>query len=466
MNISHTLKNKDNKGLLFNILGAFSIKGLSMVLSIVMLPLYLDYFSDNTILGIWFTIITVLNWILSFDMGIDNGLRNLLTIAITEKNILKAKSLISTSYSLIGIISLLFLLLCFIFFPIISWNDFLNVDNSLISHENLLTIVLITVCGVILVLFFRTISSVLYALQLSSVNNLLVFLTSLGMVIYLLIVKPSDSNEENLYKIAIAYVFISIIPYIFASIYVFTFTWLKQCKPSYLYINRNAAKDVFSLGISFFFIQILFVIVSVSDQWFISKFFSPAKCVDYQVYHRIFSLFSTLFMLGLTPLWSAVTKAHAEKNYSWIIKMQKILYVIAILISVVQIVIVPFLQPIIDLWLGEKSIQVDYLTSSYFIFYSVIFVWIAAQSTIVAGLGVLKVQMIGYLFAVIFKIVTIIVASSYTEDWAVVILLTAIGLVPYSIYQPVFVRKLLNDLNQKKLNDIMISYNGEKRHYE
>jgi O-antigen/teichoic acid export membrane protein len=399
-------------------------------------------------------------------MGIDNGLRNLLTIAISEKDAIKAKTLISTSYLLIAIISFFIFLLCLLLFPVVDWNNFLNVREDLVSKQSLLICMLITVSGVILVLFFRTISSVIYALQLSSINNLLVFLVSLGMVLYLIFVEPSESNEDNLKNISIAHVLISILPYIFASLYVFTSTWIKHCRPSYRFAKKDAAKSVFKLGMTFFFIQILYMIITVSDQWFISKFFSPEKCVDYQVYHRIFFLFSTLFMLGLTPLWSAVTKAHAEKNYSWIIKMQKILYVIAILISIVQIAIIPILQPIIDIWLGEKSIQINFTTSAYFIFYSVVFVWIGAQSTIVGGLGVLKVQIIGYLFAVIFKIVSIVFLSNYTEQWAVVVLLTAIGLLPFCIYQPVFVRKLLNELNQKKLNDTMISYNGEKRHYE
>jgi len=450
MNLRLSLSNKDNRGILINIIGAFLIKGLSLVLSIVSLPLYLRYFSDNTILGIWFTILTVLNWILSFDMGIDNGLRNLLTIAISEKNITKAKSLVSTSYFLIGIISIGIFVCCLASFPIINWNSFLNVGTDILPRQDLSTCMLITVCGVILVLFFRIVSSILYALQLSSINNLLTFLVSLGMVLYLVFVEPSGTNQENLYKISIAYVFISIIPYVLASLFVFSKTWLKNCKPSLRFIKEEAAKSVFQLGITFFFIQILFMIISVSDQWFISKFFQPEKCVDYQVYQRIFSACSTLFMLALTPLWSAVTKAHAEKNYMWIIKLQRLLYYLAVLISILQLIIFPFLQTIVNVWLGPDSIEINYVTASIFVFYSVVFIWIAAQSTIVAGLGELKVQMIGYIFAVVFKVVFIIILSSYTDNWSIVVLGTALGLVPFCFYQPIYISRILKRLEANK----------------
>ena len=88
-------KIRNNKNLAANIFGAFAIKGLGMVVSLLTMPYYIDYFGNNTVLGLWFTILTVLNWILSCDIGIGNGLRNYLTEALSQNNRVKARNLIS-----------------------------------------------------------------------------------------------------------------------------------------------------------------------------------------------------------------------------------------------------------------------------------------------------------------------------------------------------------------------------------
>ena len=96
----------DNKNLIKNIIGTILIKGGGMVLALVLMPLYIKYFPDKAILGVWFTILNVLNWVLTFDLGIGNGLRNHLTVSLSENNDVKSKRLISSAYILLGIVVL------------------------------------------------------------------------------------------------------------------------------------------------------------------------------------------------------------------------------------------------------------------------------------------------------------------------------------------------------------------------
>ncbi len=74
-----------NKSVLRNIFGAFFVKGFSLILSLFTMPAYIRYFQNQTILGVWYTIISVLNWVIYFDLGLGNGLRNLLPAALVEK---------------------------------------------------------------------------------------------------------------------------------------------------------------------------------------------------------------------------------------------------------------------------------------------------------------------------------------------------------------------------------------------
>ena len=87
-----------NKNLINNVLGSFLVRGFGFLVSFALFPLYLNYFDDNTVLGCWFTMCSVLSWIQVFDLGIGNGLRNHLTADLSLKNYESARQYISSSW--------------------------------------------------------------------------------------------------------------------------------------------------------------------------------------------------------------------------------------------------------------------------------------------------------------------------------------------------------------------------------
>ena len=58
------------------------IKPISMVLSLLYTPALLAYLGDEKY-GVWATILSVISWVNYCDIGIGNGLRNILTVSIT-----------------------------------------------------------------------------------------------------------------------------------------------------------------------------------------------------------------------------------------------------------------------------------------------------------------------------------------------------------------------------------------------
>lgn len=437
---------KNNKGIVANIVAAFGIKGIGMIINMLAMPLYIDYFNNKMILGLWFTILTVVNWILSFDVGIGNGLRNHLTRALTNKDYEEGKHLTSSAFASLGLITIFLAAIVFALIPIINWNNLFNISTNILSNDVVAKCVGITMFGIIISFFLHIVKGMLFALQLSSVVNLLHLLTSIFLVGYLFVAPNYDSLETKLYSLSVVYSTIINIPSILALLYVFFFSEMKHCRPKLKYISKNGTKAVIGLGFSFFVCQIMYMIITVTNEWFISKFFSPEYNVDYQIYFRLFSLVGSLIMLAMSPLWSAITKAYTQKRYQWIIKLQKVLYYIAFGCIIIECIAVILLQPIINIWLGDRAIEVNYLTASYFLLYGVIMIWVAIQSTIVAGLGTLKTQIKFYLFAAIFKIIIITIAAQFTNDWSIVVLITALGLLPYCIYQPIVIKKELKIL--------------------
>ena len=106
MNIKQLLRDKDEKNLFVNILLAFLIKGLAMIISFFSMPLYIKYFGNDSVLGLWYTILSMLTWINLFDLGMGNGLRNRLTEALALGDHKAAKEYISSTYAALTVVIL------------------------------------------------------------------------------------------------------------------------------------------------------------------------------------------------------------------------------------------------------------------------------------------------------------------------------------------------------------------------
>ena len=137
MKIINLLKNTSpkNKIILKNTIGAFAIKGVALVISFLTTPAFIKYFNNNIILGVWYTLFSVLIWFLNFDLGIGNGIRNNLVKAFSTNNRGEAKKIISSGLFSIIIVSLLLIVVGVIAIFSIDLNWLFNVDNGTISKN-------------------------------------------------------------------------------------------------------------------------------------------------------------------------------------------------------------------------------------------------------------------------------------------------------------------------------------------
>lgn len=189
------------------------------------------------------------------------------------------------------------------------------------------------------------------------------------------------------------------------------------------------------------------MLLSVTNEWFISKFYNPAYTVDYICYFRIFNIVVIVYSLALTPLWSAITKAYAERRYLWIIKLSRILNLCLIGLFVGQFILIPLLPYIFKIWLGANAPVVDNTKSLIFIFYNSVFICASNISILLAGMTKLKSSIICQSIGVVIKFAGIIVFSEFIDNWLLVVVIGAIAMLPYCIVQPFVVRKNLKILS-------------------
>ncbi|WP_342547344.1 polysaccharide biosynthesis C-terminal domain-containing protein [Paenibacillus sp. FSL P2-0089] len=433
--------NENNRTILFNTLGAFLVKGGALIISLFTLPAYINYFENQRILGLWFTMLSVLSWILTFDLGIGNGLRNHLVPVITNKNDLMAKKYISSAYLVISAVVLVTVGFSMIVFKWISWNSIFNIPNSIVSEKALYITVCIIFSGIMFQFLLKLISSILYAMQKSALINLLSLLTSIITLTYVSLAKTSDITS-NLISMAIVNVLAVNIPLIVVSLIVF-YKKLPKCRPNIRFFDRKYANDIMKLGGAFFWVQIMYMIITTTNEFLITWFTGPDRVVEYQIYNKLFTLIGMVFTLALTPIWSAVTKAFAEQRYEWIIKLYKILRILALVAVLCEFGMILILQFGVDIWLGDNTIKVNYFYAVIFALSGSIFIWNGVLSSIANGLGQLKAQTIFFTIGAIIKIPIAWILVMVCDSWIGIVIANIIAMGLYCIVQPISLNKFL-----------------------
>ncbi|WP_086478535.1 MATE family efflux transporter [Arenibacter amylolyticus] len=447
------LKSYDNNAELFwNIIGSVGVKGLAMLVNILSLPAYLYYFSDQKILGVWFTIISVLNWILTFDLGIGNGLRNLIIEPYLNKQYNELKEYISTAYISIGIICLILSLFSFVLAKSINWNNFLNISDKIINPGVLFDSIFIVFLTVVCQLFLRLIVSILYALQKTAISNAISLISNTIILLFLISFK-FESAPKSLISLSYVYFIAINIPLLIATVVVF-FTKLRKAKPNLRFFRYKLTSKILNLGLMFLGIQVSLVVINSTNELIIAKYFQLENVVEYQTYFRIFNIFLVLFSLITIPIWSAVTKAFVNKNIKWIKKIYFYLNIVAVVFTIFIFLSCFFINDIVHIWIGPGKIKVSYLTTFLIATYTSLMIFIYASNCIANGISKLKPQLIINLIAAIIKFPLFVLFYHYYNNWNLIILINIFIILPAIIIQPIQNYKELKKNKIKKMKTL------------
>lgn len=440
--IKNKLKNasENDKIVYKNVAGAFVVKGGALVVSLYTLPSYITFFRNDVVLGVWFTILSLLNWILNFDLGIGNGLRNHLSYSLSAGNRDDTKKYVSSAYFSIG--GIVLVLACIFPFVVhaIDLNELLSIDTETVSAQSLQTAMVIVIIGVLIQFWVKLINSVLYALQKSSVNNLIVLFTN---VIILLSARllPSGTNDENIIVMAVVHAIAVALPLMAATVVVFSGK-LRYALPRLNCVSKEHVKQVLSLGGVFFFIQLAYMVIMSTNEFLITRTSGNSFNVDYQAYYKLFSLGSTVFALALTPIWSVITKAKAERQIGWIKNTYHRFMLISVLFCACEFAVIIIMRPLMQIWLGANCIKdMNVIHGLIFASFASLMIINSVLSSIANGIGKLKVQAICFGIGAIVKVPLSYLFVDITGSWTGVVLSNIVCMAVYCIVQPIFLKK-------------------------
>jgi O-antigen/teichoic acid export membrane protein len=151
--LSHTISQNRSKNYIKQIKGSFIFKGLAIFAGFLSVPYMIKYLGIEQY-GVWSTLLSIISWIVLFDIGIGNGLRNKISESLAKESKQEAHSYISTAYTIIGAISVMLILIFLLASEYIQWQYVFNITS--ISNQELQKVVNIT--AIFLFLNFRVTS--------------------------------------------------------------------------------------------------------------------------------------------------------------------------------------------------------------------------------------------------------------------------------------------------------------------
>ncbi|MCF2447074.1 oligosaccharide flippase family protein [Dyadobacter sp. CY345] len=355
-----SIKAKKNIGL------SFLIKGASIAISLILVPLTINYINPYRY-GIWLTLSSVVSWFSFFDIGLTNGLRNKLVQAKSEGNIKLAKIYISTTYSILALIFAGVWVLLMITNQFLNWSEILKISPSMESEISFLAIIIFSYFCLQFVL--RVITTLIIADQQPAKTSLLDLLGQiLSLILIFILVKTSDGS---LVKLGIALCVSPLIVLVGANLYYFNGVF-KKYRPSFADVKFAYSNDLLKLGFSFFVIQIAAIIQYESANIIISRNFGAAEVTSYNVVYKYFGILHMVFMIFITPFWSASTEAFFKNDIAWIRNGIRKYNMLNIAMFFGGLLMLLFSDMAYSLWLGKGKVDIDFSLSLYgFIFFSV-----------------------------------------------------------------------------------------------
>ena len=407
-----------------NIIVSVLNKGISFIVSFLLVRYTINYVSTEQY-GIWLTITSISYWISLFDFGLTNGLRNRLAESLSKQNYILSKKYISTTYVLLGIIFGLIAIIMIVANSFINWSTFLKLDGDIEPLlKNVFNIVIVCFCTSMVV---RIIHTVFIADQRPSISAIVGTFESIIVLAIILIL--TKTTEGNLVNLAYANSGSKVIMIIIITIMVFLLVpRYSRIKPGLKYVDLSLSKDILVLGGKFLLIQISMLVIYQAINFIIMRNLGAESVTLYNVLYKYYGAVNTIFIVFLTPFWSASTDAYVNGDITWIrngIKKMRLFFILLIVVQIILVIISPWL---LKLWLNV-TIEVPWSTNIMMAIYLLIVSYTALYLYFINGIGKITMQMIVYISYACVSLPLMIIGSKIFGLNAIIFVITILNVI-------------------------------------
>lgn len=419
-----------------NILASFVIKGVSILISFLLVPATLGYVSAE-LYGVWMALSSILLWIHFLDLGFSQGLKNKLAVALAFKDYDKGKALVTTTYAMVTFIFVPVGIILEFVVPLVDWCNLLNVSTEYAEEIERVMYVLVAFASIQMIV--NVLTSVIAAFQKVAFAS--VFNVIGQFLAFIIIIILTKTTPPSLLGLALSYAAMPVLVLIVASIILYH-TQFKVVAPDLRTFDKSYIKELFGLGYKFFIINVQVVVLYYFTNILISHVSSPYQVTSYNLAYKYLNVAMMVYTLITAPLWPAYTDAYAKKDYNWmrstLSRMTKIM-----LMSIVLCLFMVAISPLVyDIWFGDKA-DVPFTMTMIVAVYVSIYCWMNLNATVIVGMGTVSLQTIITVLGMIVHIPLSLLLGRYIGAYGVIVSMILINL-GYAIVFQIQVSKILS----------------------
>lgn len=428
------------KTIKINVFQSFIYKGLSIILSLLIVPLTIGFVNAEQY-GIWLTISSIVGWIGYFDLGLGHGLRNKYTEAKARGDKQLISELVSTAYVLIALIFTCVFVVFSIINHFINWNSFLGIyqiDNGVL--QEIMFILLGFFC---LNMVLGVLKSLLLGDQRTSMTSLLVVLDQLCSLVVIFVL--TKTVKPDLQYLVFVYSGAPCLVTILFSFFLFvpSKSVFHDIRPRIRNVRLILSKSLLSLGGKFFIIQLSLLIIFQCVNIIISRNCGQIAVTQYNLSYKYFQILYMVSIIILTPYWSAFSDAYTRNDYEWMNKSFKTLtrfMMVAVPILIFMLLIAPIFFKI---WVGDR-VNIPFQLNLMVSFYVFSQILSGMHTYIINGLGKITLQLVLY---VIFSLLSIPVMNYLSLQFGVYGILSVLTFVysTQALFCRIQIKKILNN---------------------
>lgn len=372
-----------------NTVAMIGIRGVSMILTLISAPIMLHHV-DRADYGVLLTLTSIVGWVGYMDVGLGNGLRNKLPEFLAKGDFHSAKKIVSSCYVTLAIYVALIIVIFLMVSPFVDWLGVLNSPTSDAGEiRGLTNVVFIAFC---IQFLFGLINSILFAYQMPAFQSLFTFVGQF-IALIALVIQVYVFDVTSVLQIGAVNSMIPPLVLFLGSIGLFRMK-LKEIAPSFKLFEFKSVGSILSLGLKFFVLQMITIVLFQANSIIIARVVSPEAVVEYNLAFKYVSLLTMIFTIVITPVWSATTDAYVRKDFAWInktISLSRKVCIASIFIGVLMVLASKFVYGI---WLGKGTIDINYSTTSLILLYISFEMLYKVYGTIINGTGKVFAQII------------------------------------------------------------------------
>ena len=420
-----------------NILASFVIRGCNIAISLVLVPLTIHYVNP-TQYGIWLTLSSIIAWFSFFDIGFGNGLRNKFAEAIAKGEHELARIYLSTTYAILCIVIACVLIVFFCVNPFLNWSTILNAPATMAGELG--TLALLVFVFFCLQFVLQLITTIITANQQPAKASFFNFLGSLFSLAIIFILTKTTSG--NLIYLGLALGVTPVLVLTASSLWFYNHGY-KRYAPAVKYVKFAYARNLMSLGIKFFVIQIAAIIFYETSNLIIAQLFGPAQVTSYNIAYKYFGVIPMVMSIITAPFWSAFTEAWVTHDIQWIKTTMERLRFLCLSLGILALLMLLVSNFVYEMWVG-KEIIIPISVSASIASYVILNAWNAIHSQFLNGVGKIKLQLYFALGGSLVNIPLAIFLGKNLGIYGVVLSTTIISIV-VAVFSPIQYNKIINN---------------------